>query len=55
LLYVYSNVASNLGTYSEVTPPSPFNVHSSVLTTGFKTPQYLSDFYVEDASFYPDG
>ena len=49
--YVYNNVSSNLGTYSEVTRASPYNLHSSVLTTGFKTPQYLSDFYVEDASF----
>jgi iron complex outermembrane receptor protein len=26
-------------------------LHASVLETGFKTPQYLSDYYVEDASF----
>lgn len=49
--YVYNNVASNLGTYSEVTRGSPYNLHSSVLETGFATPQYLSDYYVEDASF----
>jgi TonB-linked SusC/RagA family outer membrane protein len=49
--YVYNNVASNLGTYSEVTRGSPYNLHASVLTTGFKTPQYLSDYYVEKASF----
>ncbi|HEV8380709.1 MAG TPA: SusC/RagA family TonB-linked outer membrane protein [Gemmatimonadales bacterium] len=49
--YVYNNVASNLGTYSEVTRGSPYNLHASVLETGFETPQYLSDFYVEDASF----
>jgi len=49
--YVYNNVASNLGTYSEVTRASPFNLHASVLETGFKTPQYLSDYYVEKASF----
>jgi iron complex outermembrane receptor protein len=49
--YVYNNVASNLGTYSEVTRASPFNLHSSVLETNFATPQYLSDWYVEDASF----
>ena len=30
---------------------SPYNLHSSVLTTNFNTPQYLSDYYVEDASF----
>jgi len=49
--YVYNNVASNLGTYSEVTRGSPYNLHASVLETGFATPQYLSDYYVEDASF----
>jgi TonB-linked SusC/RagA family outer membrane protein len=49
--YVYNNVASNLGTYAEVTRGSPYNLHSSVLETNFATPQYLSDYYVEDASF----
>jgi iron complex outermembrane receptor protein len=49
--YVYNNVASNLGTYSEVTRGSPYNLHTSVLETGFVTPQYLSDYYVEDGSF----
>ncbi len=49
--YVYNNVASNLGTYSEVTRGSPYNLHASVLTTGFQTPQYFSDYYVEKASF----
>jgi iron complex outermembrane receptor protein len=49
--YVYNNVASNLGTYAELGRGSPYNLHSSVLETGFKTPQYLSDYYVEDASF----
>lgn len=49
--HVYNNVASNLGTYAEVTRASPYNLHSSVLETEFVTPQYLSDYYVEDASF----
>lgn len=49
--YTYNNVASNLGTYAEVTRASPYNLHASVLETGFKSPQYLSDYYVEDASF----
>ena len=49
--YVYNNVASNLGTYSEVTRGSPYNLNSSVLTTGFTQPQYQSDIYVEDGSF----
>ena len=49
--YVYNNVASNLGTYAEVGRDSPYNLHASVLETGFKQPQYLSDYYIEDASF----
>jgi TonB-linked SusC/RagA family outer membrane protein len=49
--YVYNNVASNLGTYSELGRGSPYNLHTSVLETSFQTPQYLSDYYVEDASF----
>lgn len=49
--YVYNNVASNLGTYQELARGSPYNLHTSVLETGFTAPQYLSDYYVEDASF----
>ena len=49
--YVYNNVASNLGTYAEVGRAKPYNLHRSVLETGFTNPQYLSDYYVEDASF----
>jgi iron complex outermembrane receptor protein len=49
--YVYNNIASNLGTYQELTRASPYNLSTSVLKTGFKTPQYLSDYYVENASF----
>jgi TonB-dependent starch-binding outer membrane protein SusC len=49
--WTYNNVASNLGTYSEVTRASPYNLHSSVLETNFATPQYLSDYYVEKADF----
>lgn len=49
--YVYNNVASNLGTYQELSRGSPYNLSTSVLETGFTAPQYLSDYYVEDASF----
>jgi iron complex outermembrane receptor protein len=49
--YVYNNIASNLGTYSELSRGSPYNLHASVLETGFETPQYQSDYYVERASF----
>lgn len=50
-VYTYNNVASNLGTYIETSRGAPYNLHSSVLETGFTQPQYLSDYYVEDASF----
>jgi iron complex outermembrane receptor protein len=50
--YVYNNVASNLGYFALLTQASaPTNLHASVLKTGFKSPQYFSDYYVEDASF----
>ncbi len=49
--YVYNNVASNLGSYAELSRGRPYNLHSSVLETDFESPQYLSDYYVEDASF----
>ena len=49
--YVYNNVASNLGDYAEVTRGSPYNLQSSVLTTGFTQPQYQSNYYVENGSF----
>jgi TonB-dependent starch-binding outer membrane protein SusC len=49
--YVYNNVSSNLGTRQELSRGAPYNLHASALETGFATPQYLSDYYVEDASF----
>lgn len=49
--WVYNNVASNLGDYQELNRASPYNLSTSVLSTGFQTPQYLSDLYVENASF----
>lgn len=49
--YVYNNVASNLGTLAELSRGSPYNLHTSVLTTKFATPQYFSDYYVQKASF----
>ncbi|CAN5879095.1 TonB-dependent receptor [soil metagenome] len=49
--YSYNNVSSNIGTYAEVARSSPYNLHTSVLETGFATPQYQSNYYVEDASF----
>jgi iron complex outermembrane receptor protein len=50
--YMYNNVASNTGHYESLTNSArPNNLHSSVLDYGFETPQYLSDIYVENASF----
>lgn len=49
---VYNNLASNFGHYSRLSQNNvPNNVHESVLRTEFDTPEYLSDVYVEDASF----
>jgi len=50
--YVYNNVASNLGNYSILQlNGAPTNLHASALKYGFIRPQYLSDVYVENASF----
>jgi len=49
--YVYNNVASGNGFYDQLTLTSPFNLHTSVLETGFVTNQKFSDYYVERASF----
>ena len=50
--YVYNNVASQYGDYRELfAGTSPYNLHRSVLTTGFTVAQYLSDYYLEKASF----
>ncbi|MBA3761381.1 MAG: SusC/RagA family TonB-linked outer membrane protein, partial [Gemmatimonadales bacterium] len=49
--YMYNNVASSNGDFRELTQGSPYNLHTSVLETGFATQQLQSDFYVEDASF----
>ncbi|HTR21490.1 MAG TPA: hypothetical protein VMH88_11610, partial [Gemmatimonadales bacterium] len=37
--------------YQELNRGSPYNLQTSVLQTGFQNPQYLSDYYVENASF----
>jgi TonB-dependent starch-binding outer membrane protein SusC len=49
--WVYNNVESNMGDYQELQRASPYNLSSNVLVTGFTTPQYLSDYYVQNASF----
>lgn len=51
--YVYNNVAASNGSYQNITTANvtPSNMDRSVLTTGFAAPQYLSDYYVQDASY----
>jgi hypothetical protein len=50
--YVYNNVASNQGHYSNLTSANmPTNLDASVLQTQFVNAQPLSDYYVQDASF----
>ncbi|HTS87804.1 MAG TPA: SusC/RagA family TonB-linked outer membrane protein [Gemmatimonadales bacterium] len=51
--YVYNNVAASNGSYQNITSGNvtPTNMDASVLKTGFMAPQYLSDYYVENASF----
>src|SRR5205823_9439029 len=41
--YVYNNVAANLGTYQELKRGSPYNLHTSVLQTGFRSEEHTSE------------
>ena len=53
--YVYNNVSSANGNYERLyRPEGPYlsNVTSDVDEAGFQTPQYLSDYYIQDASFF---
>lgn len=51
--YLYNNFNSNSGTLKAIQNPLGFigNASANYLETGFKTPQYLSDYYLENASF----
>lgn len=51
--YVYNGMAMNTGAWSTVSYNSYQlnNMNSSYLKTGFQNRQYLSDYYVENASF----
>ena len=50
--YVYNNVSSSTGFYDQLRDNAGLNnMHASVLESQFQTPQYFSDWYVEDASF----
>jgi iron complex outermembrane receptor protein len=52
--YVYNNVASN-GAYTDrLVTSGQFlsNLTDDIYNTGFQRPQYLSDYYVQNASFF---
>ena len=51
--YAYDNVSSNFGIKTNILSPSGIinNTSRDFLNTGFQTNQYLSDYYVKNASF----
>lgn len=51
--YMYNNVASNSGYYTNIFSSNPFlnNASTDVLNTNFQRTQYWSDYYVQNASF----
>ncbi|MDM8161502.1 TonB-dependent receptor [Labilibaculum sp. K2S] len=51
--YVYNGLSMNAGAYGTMSYNSSQlnNLHKSYLDTGFQSRQYLSDYYVENASF----
>ncbi|MFN8306278.1 MAG: SusC/RagA family TonB-linked outer membrane protein [Ferruginibacter sp.] len=52
--YLYNNFNSNNGVLRTIKNPINFigNASTNYLETGFKNNQYLSDYYVENASFF---
>ncbi len=53
--YVYNNVESENAVYERLyRPEGPYlgNITSSVSNTDFVTPEYQSDYYIQDASFF---
>ncbi len=53
--YVYNNVESENAVYERLyRPEGPYlgNITSSVTNTNFVNPQYLSDYYIQDGSFF---
>ncbi len=52
--YVYNNMASNSGYYMGMKRGTEYlnNINKDVFNTGFENPQYLSDYYVQNASFF---
>jgi iron complex outermembrane receptor protein len=51
--YMYNNVKSNLGSYSSISNPNNYigNASTDYLHSKFVNAQYLSDYYLENASF----
>lgn len=53
--YVYNNIESENSVYERLyRPEGPYlgNITSSVTNTNFVNPQYLSDYYIQDGSFF---
>jgi len=52
--YVYNNMASSRGFYNNMQVSGEYlnNINSDVFNTGFNSAQYLSDYYVQNASFF---
>jgi TonB-linked SusC/RagA family outer membrane protein len=53
--YVYNNISSNDGVWERLyRPEGPYlsNVSNYVYQTNFQSPEYLSDYYIQDASFF---
>ncbi len=51
--YMYNNYAANAGVLNAIKNPGTFISNASVdyLRTGFSNQQYLSDYYIQNASF----
>lgn len=51
--YIYNNIVSNYAAYREILNPNGFltNGSTNVLETHFFNNQYLTDYYIENASF----
>ena len=51
--YAYNNVAASSGyTTGTQGPGGIYNISSNVLQTGFSSPEFLSDYYIQNASFF---
>lgn len=51
--YIYNNIQSDQAIYSRIYHPTNYlnNVHSDVESIRFENPEYLSDHFIQDASF----